>query len=262
MDWLNLHTKVLDSPEVVGAEPVDRGTWLMLLRYCIGQENGGCIEDCANWKDRKWQQLARVTLAEVKRETDLWKWKGEALAVWGYPADKEREVQMKREIARQNGRQGGRPVTNPQETNVATNEKPSSVISEKAEGEGKDKGKGKVNGKEGEAAAAAEMLCLTHPMKARTGPALAAALDALKRHPFEELLAGTVAYAEAVAGWTEAEQIQFVKNPEAFFREDIWRQPAANWRSRTAAKQTNGQHVRPIDIGGRRPASVETAHLH
>ena len=270
MDWINLHTKVLDSPEVVGAEPVDRGTWLMLLRYCIGQENGGRIEDCAGWKDRKWQQLARVTLAEVRRETDLWAWDGKDLVVWGYPADKEREVQVKREIARHNGKQGGRPVGGQLETNVGSKKKPTSVNSEKAEGERKGKEEQRKV-KEGEAAAAAaktnaqlaEMLCLAHPSKALTGPALAAALDALKRHLFEDLLGGTVAYAEAVAGWTEGERIQFVKNPEAFFREDIWRQPAENWRSRIAARReaANGSGVRSINVGGRKPSGVYTAHL-
>ena len=141
MEWLNLHSSVLDSPEVVGAEPTDRGTWLMLERYCIGQENCGVISGCLNWKDRKWQQLAKVTLAEVKRESDLWTWCGNDLHVWGYPADKELQVRNKREIAKTNGRTGGRPKNNPDETKLGFQNKPSLVISGKAEGEGKDKGR-------------------------------------------------------------------------------------------------------------------------
>lgn len=266
MDWLNLHTSVLDSPEVVGAEPLDRGTWLMLLRYCIGQENGGTIADCADWKDRKWQQLARVTLSEVKRPSELWTWDGCALVVNWYPAAKESEVKMKRELARENGQRGGRK-RNQQGTNVGSDvgfeKEPTSGNSAKAEGEGE--GKSKENGKEGEAAAAlAERLCLAHPSKARTRPALLAALACLRRHRFEEVMAGTVAYAQAVAVWTPAERTQFVKNPEAFFTDDVWNQPAENWKSRTEAKRingANGSQVREIDVGGRRPSGVMTAHL-
>ncbi len=88
------------------------------------------------------------------------------------------------------------------------------------------------------AAAMAERLCMAHPSEARTGPALNAALDALRKHPFEKIMAGTLAYREAVAQWTPAERLQFVKNPEAFFREDIWNQPAANWGSRIKARQS------------------------
>lgn len=262
MDWLNLHSKVLDSPQVVGAEPVDRGTWLMLQRYCIGQENGGRIAGCGAWKDRKWQQLAKVTLLEVQRKSELWAWDGQDLVVWEYPVEKEAEVQAKREIAKVNGNRGGRP----RKTDVGFSGKPTSVIFAKAEGEGEVEGERKGSGKAATAAASEELnhaqqLCLAHPARALTAPALAAALAAVKRHDFAELLAGTVAYAAAVRGWTEAEKIQFVKNPEAFFREDTWNQPPENWRSRIAARQVNGQHVRAIDIGGRRSAGVETAHL-
>ena len=124
MEWLNLHTSLLDSPQVIGAEPVDRGTWLMLLRYCIGQENSGIISDCKSWKDRKWQQVVRVTQAETQALTDLWQWQGQDLYVFGYPLDKQAEIQHLRHIgklttpakakaARDNGKNGGRPAKNP-----------------------------------------------------------------------------------------------------------------------------------------------------
>lgn len=96
MDWLNLHTSTLDSPQFLGCEPTDRATWLCLLRYCAGQENGGVIADCAGWADRKWQQLARVTYGEVKRPCELWHWKGNSLHVWAYPTDKEALVKKLR----------------------------------------------------------------------------------------------------------------------------------------------------------------------
>ncbi len=103
MDWINLHTSTLDSVEFLGSEPVDRATWLCLLRYCCGQENGGIIREAADWGDRRWQQLCRVMLLEVKRDCALWTWFGRDLHVHAYPRDKEREVQSNR-IA---GRQGG-----------------------------------------------------------------------------------------------------------------------------------------------------------
>jgi hypothetical protein len=150
MEWLNLHTSILDSPEVIGSDPVDRGTWLMLLRYCIGQENAGKIDACREWKDRKWQQLVRVTKKEVEADSDLWKWEGADLVVAHYPAAKEAEVRTKREIARENGNRGGRPkrtqAATDTQTNVGTEEKPTSVIFAKAEGKGREgEGEGEGN---------------------------------------------------------------------------------------------------------------------
>jgi len=84
----------------------------------------------------------------------------------------------------------------------------------------------------------ARRLCESHPCRALTRPALLAAMECLRKHPFELVLAGTMAYAQAVENWTPAERLQFVKNPEAFFREDIWNQPAANWGSRIKARQS------------------------
>jgi hypothetical protein len=70
MIWLNLNVATLDSEEFVGSDPVERATWLCLLRYCVGQENGGRIAGCKKWKDSHWQQLCRVTLREIFRELD------------------------------------------------------------------------------------------------------------------------------------------------------------------------------------------------
>lgn len=254
MEFLNLHSSTLDSPEVIGAEPIDRGTWLMLARYCIGQENGGIIRGLADWKDRKCQQILRVTRAELRRRSDLWTWHGPDLHVVHYPADKEAIVRTKREIAKTNGATGGRPKKNPYETNIGFSSEteigsvsvPKEEPSPKAEGKGRE---GKTKGMEGEgkrtAAAEAEILCLAHPKRALTGPALQAAQAALRRHTFDDLLAGTTRYAAAVATWTDAERIQFVTNAERFFAEDTWRQPAENWKSRKdiAARPTNGKRT-------------------
>ncbi len=141
MDWLNLHISVIDSPEATLCDPVRRATWVWLLRFCIGQENGGRIIGCRSWGDTTWQQMARVRLREVNAESTLWSWEGDDLVIHFYPADKEAEVQSKRELARTNGALGGRP----RKTNVGYSGKPTLVISAKAEGNGMER-----NGTEGE----------------------------------------------------------------------------------------------------------------
>jgi len=103
MDWINIHTSVLDSAEFLTAEPVDRGTWLCLQRYCCGQENGGRIIGAAVWKDRIWQQLAGVTLREVRRASQLWNWVGEDLVVSFYNTETEKKIQRNREVGASGG---------------------------------------------------------------------------------------------------------------------------------------------------------------
>ena len=262
MDWLNLHTSILDSPQVLGAEPLDRATWLMLLRYCIGQENGGTISGCAAWKDRKWQQLARVTQAEVKRVSELWTWQGDDHFVWGYPLELELELRRLREIGRMsspakaaaakaNGSLGGRPTKTQQETQHETEQETQQKTHAKPIEGNRREGKGI----EGEVEAA-RRLCELHPRRDLSQPALRAAAAAVRKHGFELVAEGVRAYAAAVGAWTPAARLQFVKNAADFFGEEIWNQPAANWGSRHA-QRTNGHH-RPINVGGRKPAGIMT----
>ena len=154
MNWININILTLDSPEFVGSDPVDRATWLCLLRYCCGRENGGVIEDCGDWSDRKWQQLVRVTKGEVERSCALWTYDGERVTVWAYPDAKEAEVKVRRDLAITNGRKGGRPknppitdVGNPAKTNNETQRKPTTVILAKAEREGEREREGEGNEK-------------------------------------------------------------------------------------------------------------------
>ena len=274
MDWLNLHTKELDSPEVIGAEPTDRGTWLMLLRYCIGQENGGRLEGCAAWKDRKWQQLVRVTLAEVRRNSELWTWVDADLVVTYYPIEKQLEVQHLRAIgklktpakqaaAKANGTLGGRPTGNPTEnptgnpteTQLEPNKKP-------IEGKGRE-GKGKEgNGREAEEAARAaqiELIRVTYPRRTHVRETLEAISAACARAGGPDaVLVGTHAVAVAVGSWTESEKLQFLKTPPAFFHGDHWRDDPAFWASKTAARKEHAG-VRPdvpLDLGGRKPKAI------
>ena len=104
MNWLNLQTSVIRSPEYVGCDPVQRATWLNLMIYCAEQENGGVIPDCASWKDRRWQQTCGVTKPEVDDQCDLWSFDGENLTVWAYPAEKQEEIQKMRESGARGGK--------------------------------------------------------------------------------------------------------------------------------------------------------------
>lgn len=279
MDWLNLHTSVLDSPEVIGAEPVDRGTWLMLERYCIGQENGGIIKDCRRWKDRKWQQVVRVTQAEVNRESDLWAWRADDLMVMFYPLEKEAEVKRLRELgklrtpakqaaAQANGKLGGRPVKTQQETQQETEHAGERNTQQKPD-EKPIQGKGsrreeEEEGKRSEERRSAspeaiEAIRNAYPRRTHPREAVTEIEAAIKRsgNP-TEILAGVKAIAAAVAGWTESERLQFLKPPPAFFAGDHWRDDPAFWASKTAARKQHAG-VRPeisLDLGGRRPKAI------
>jgi hypothetical protein len=107
MNWLNIYTPILRSPEFIGSEPVARATWLSILAHCVEQENGGIIQGCADWKDRQWQQTCGVTRQEVDEANLLCRWEGDDLWVFAYPHDKEAEVKAKRD----GGRKGGQSKT-------------------------------------------------------------------------------------------------------------------------------------------------------
>jgi hypothetical protein len=107
MLWLNLPTSTRTAPAFVGADPQHRATWLCLMLFCAEHETGGLIPNCRDWGDRRWMQTAGVLKGELNGETDLWKWEGDSLRVWGYPAEKERVVRDKREYGRKGGKASG-----------------------------------------------------------------------------------------------------------------------------------------------------------
>lgn len=107
MRWLNIEIATLRSPAFVGAEPVERATWLSLLAYCADQENGGVIKRCRDWKDRQWQQTCGITLLEAQLEAELWTWSGDDLRVAYYPKTKEEEIKAKRQAGASGGRASG-----------------------------------------------------------------------------------------------------------------------------------------------------------
>ena len=133
MNWLNIELSTLRSESYIGAEPLDRATWLNLTAYCCDQENGGTIEGAGSWGERKWMQLAGVTLEEAHRECGLFVWDGDNLTITFYPADKEAEVQAKRKAGRTSGRKKGTP--NLPKSSSASSSAHSSV---NTEGKGKE----------------------------------------------------------------------------------------------------------------------------
>ncbi len=139
MEWLNLHTSVLDSPEFLGAEPLDRATWLCLLRYCMGQENGGTIAiEAKGWSDRKWQQVVRITLTESQRNCPLWNWSDRGLTVLHYPIAKQREVQEKRRAGKLGGQARTQAKTQASRSNGAKHQPKQNPSTNLTEGKGRE----------------------------------------------------------------------------------------------------------------------------
>ena len=121
MHWINIHTETLRGEEFLGAEPLERATWLSLLGWCCAQENSGTITGCGDWSSRKWQQICGVTLEEVNTTSQLYEFDGSNLIVHFYPL----EHQEKAEASRVNGKKGGRPKkTTPTETLTQQGNKP------------------------------------------------------------------------------------------------------------------------------------------
>lgn len=106
MNWINIHTDTLRDSIFIGAEPLERATWICLLGWSCTQENGGVIEDCKTWSDRRWQQTCGVTKEEIENGDGLFFFQGNDLVITYYPKDHENTVKSKREA----GKKGGRPI--------------------------------------------------------------------------------------------------------------------------------------------------------
>ncbi len=137
MEYMNVPTALFSSPEYIGAEPIQRATWISLLAWSCEQENGGIIEGCRSWGMRRWMQTCGVTDQEISVENELYHFDGDNLVVFGYPHEIQASVQTRRKTARENGKLGGRPRKTDIGTSVGTeketHEKPTSVISENPE---------------------------------------------------------------------------------------------------------------------------------
>ena len=108
MEWIKLDLRKLRSPQYIGAEPIERATWLSLLAHCADQENGGVIADCWKWGDRRWMQSCGLLLSEIAidAQSGLWHWDGDSLVVWGYMADEEAMLAAKRAYGAKGGSAG------------------------------------------------------------------------------------------------------------------------------------------------------------
>lgn len=123
MNWFNIKTQALRSPEILAAPPAALGTWVRVTAYCCESENGGVIKGAVSWNDRQWMTACGVTASEVKDANALLKQKNGDIIVSMYPGEKESEVKEKRRIAKENGKNGGRPrrKTNEEPTLVSEN---------------------------------------------------------------------------------------------------------------------------------------------
>lgn len=127
MEYMNIPTALFSSPEFIGAEPVQRATWIALLAWCCTQENGGVIEGCRTWGMRRWMQTCGVMDKEVMAGGELYHFVGDDLVVFGYPGGVQELLERKRVIARENGKLGGRPRKTNAGTDMETEEKPTLV---------------------------------------------------------------------------------------------------------------------------------------
>lgn len=241
MDWLNLHVSVLDSPEFLGADPVDRATWLCLLRYCIGQENDGLIVGAGDWNDRRWQQVVRITKREATRSCELWKFEDGNLIVWNYPSDKQRLVQTRRDAGRlggaakteaktqasaENGARGGRPE-NPSKTQANT--EATTQRNRKWKGNRKENRKGKGNGNGDDV------------------PSSQSEVDSTDSHT--PTLAEWIVYADSIGYTDEKDATQAWHNYEATRSAAGWwlqsnGKKITNWRSACVTCRGNWQRFR------------------
>ena len=155
MEWLNLHTSTLDSPEFIGADPTQRATWLCLLRYCAGQENGGTIEGGFEWADRKLQQLLRITRSKLEDRCQLWRRSaGDSIEVNFYPTSKEKQVRANRV----NAMAGATARWEKREADATCHPIGNAVGIGFADAEGKEKEKGREEEGNTEAAAAPDVV--------------------------------------------------------------------------------------------------------
>ena len=89
MNWLNLRTEILHSPEFIGSDPTARGTWCAMMLWCAQQENGGAVAGAEHWSDRQWQQTCGVTRQEIDAAGKLLTWDNGYLRVFAYPSEQE-----------------------------------------------------------------------------------------------------------------------------------------------------------------------------
>jgi len=281
MEYLNVTTAFLRSAAFLGEEPIDRATWLALAGYCALVENGGTIEDCREWKERRCQTVLGITRAEMLRTSTLWGWQGNNLTVHFYPAEQEAKVIRKRGIARHNGKLGGRPPKTeigsdhgsdppPQPgTEIGSDPEPESESVKERKGK---EGKGIESESAGEAAAApghsggdplahwAHRIVATYPRREGIADALNLVYQQLAAGTDPQaMLDGTAAAAKAIQAAPSGHLNKYVPGAAKFFRDRRWlddpatllRGPDPAGPKGTKPELTDAERLRRL--GGRGP---------
>ena len=146
MNWINIHTTFLRSPEFMSANSTQQSAWLKLLGYCSEQENGGTIKGAKQWQPMQWCYACCVTFEEVSTPSPLWKWRGDDFILHAYPKSKEDEVRAKRESGKRGGKHSGEARREAQLRSTPSPESEAQLRTERKgkgmEGEGEGKGEG------------------------------------------------------------------------------------------------------------------------
>jgi len=259
MNWINIHTDTLRSESYLGADPVERATWLNLMAWCCSQENSGTIKGAADWPDRKWQQLCGVTKEEATLVSELYRLGTNGdLTVSLYPIDKQEEVANKRLTAKANGKKGGRPPkeTQPEPTLVISENLAEPILQTVKRREGKEKGRekkdkekeippnpqGGIDGKTRKELKSAlelkaESIYNEYPRKVGKSAAIKAILKALKYETHETLITAVQAYCKAI----ERKDRQFIPHPATWFSQGRYNDDPAEWEE-SAPKSKGPAH--------------------
>lgn len=111
MKYLNLETGLLTKAEVMQAENPQLGGYFRLLLWCAVHETGGRISEARSWSSRQVSLAAgfsSVRWLDRLVDASLADWDGNDLVLRWYPREQEDTYRQKCEVARENGRLGGR----------------------------------------------------------------------------------------------------------------------------------------------------------
>ncbi len=100
MEYFKINVADLDSVEFRGATPIQHSAWLVLMRYCAGQENDGRILDAATWNARRWSHVVGLQRKVIMAESPLWWFDGNDLVVRFYPLQSQEAYHAKSDNAR------------------------------------------------------------------------------------------------------------------------------------------------------------------
>lgn len=225
VNWLNIRTEKLRSPDVVKASHVALATWLRVITYCVEQENGGRIVGGADWNDRMWLMTCGVDAIEVAGASPLLRREGADILVSMYPSEKEKEVrknrtssakggrsisEAKREAVRINGTKGGRPKN--LSGSAVENLTEGNGIGKEVEGNGKVNGKPTMDGFDEFWTAYPKKVAKAEAEKSWMKHACCRSVDAIMK---------AVEAAKRSAGWIK-DKGEFIPHPTTWLNQKRW----------------------------------------